>query len=235
MSSTQMPNEQANRIPSAAKVDTKLEVIVIPVSDVDRAKRFYESLGWRLDGDFADGESWRVVQLTPPGSPCSIMFGKGLTTEVPGSVQGTFLVVDDIEEARAELIGRGVAVSEVFHFQGGLHVDGTDGRVPGPGPEGRSYRTWASFSDPDGNTWLLQEIKTRLPGRVTDRGLVTDVASLTELLRETEEHHGAYEATAPKHHWSGWYASYIVAREHGRTPEEAAKDAALHMKRAEQS
>ena len=231
MSSTQMSNEHATRTPTARMVDMKLEVVIIPVSDVDRAKRFYGSLGWRLDADFAAGEDWRGVQLTPPGSPCSIIFGKGVTTAVPGSVQGPFLIVDDIEAARAELVGHGVDVSEVFHFDGGLHVTGTEGRVPGPDPDGHSYRSWASFSDPDGNGWLLQEIKTRLPGR----GLSSmDVATLTELLRETEEHHGEYEATAPKHHWSGWYAAYIVARERGRTPEEAAKDAALHMEAARQ-
>ena len=136
MSSTQMSNEHATQTPRAATVDTKLEVVVIPVSDVDRAKRFYESLGWRLDADFAAGDDWRAVQLTPPGSPCSVIFGKGVTTAVPGSVQGTFLVVDDIEAARAELIGHGVDVSEVFHFEGGLHVAGTNGRAPGPDPEG---------------------------------------------------------------------------------------------------
>jgi catechol 2,3-dioxygenase-like lactoylglutathione lyase family enzyme len=228
MPSTQTRSEDATQIPSAGRVDLKLEVDVIPVSDVDRAKRFYESLGWRLDADFAAGEDWRVVQMTPPGSQCSILFGKGLTTAVPGSVQGTFLVVDDIEAARAELIEHGVDVSEVFHFEDGLHVDGTKGRVPGPDPEGRSYRSWASFSDPDGNSWLLQEIKTRLPGR----GLSLDVATLTELLRETEEHHGQYEPTAPKHHWSGWYAAYIVARQNGRTPDDAAKDATLHIEGA---
>ncbi len=217
------------QVPSAG-TDTKLEVVIIPVADVDRAKRFYGSLGWRLDADFAAGENWRGVQLTPPGSQCSIIFGKGVTTAVPGSVQGTFLIVDDIEEARAQLIGYGVDVSEVFHFDSGLHVDGTKGRVPGPNPEGRSYRSWASFSDPDGNGWLLQEIKTRLPGR----GLSMDVATLTELLREAEKHHGEYEPTAPKHHWSEWYAAYIVARERGRTPEEAAKDGALHMEGARQ-
>jgi catechol 2,3-dioxygenase-like lactoylglutathione lyase family enzyme len=209
-------------------IDMKLEVDVIPVSDVDRAKRFYQSLGWRLDGDFTRGEDWRAVQLTPPGSPCSIIFGKGITTAVPGSVQGTFLIVDDIEAARAELIAHGVDVSEVFHFEGGLHVVGTEGRVPGPDPEGRSYSSWASFSDPDGNSWLLQEIKTRLPGR----GLSMDVPTLTKLLQETEERHGQYEPTAPKHHWSGWYAAYIVARENGRTPDDAAKDAALHIESA---
>ena len=206
---------------------TKLEVVILPVSDVERAKRFYESLGWRLDADFSAGD-WRAMQLTPPGSPCSIIFGKGVTTAVPGSVQGLFLIVDDIEAARAELIGHGADVSEVFHFEGPLHVDGTKGRVPGPDPEGHSYRSWASFSDPDGNLWLLQEVKTRLPGR----GLSLDVETLTELLRETEKHHGEYEPTAPKHHWSGWYAAYIVAREQGKTPEEAAKAAALHMEGA---
>ena len=227
MSSAQTSNEQPPQIPSA-KVDLKLEVVIIPVSDVDRAKRFYESLGWRLDADFVIGDDWRGVQLTPPGSQCSVILGKGVTTAVPGSVQGTFLAVDDIKAARAELIGYGVDVSEVFHFEGALHVVGTEGRVPGPDPQGRSYSSWASFSDPDGNGWLLQEIKTRLPGR----GLSIDVATLTELLRETEEHHGEYEPTAPKHHWSGWYAAYIVARQQGRTPEEAAKAGALHMESA---
>jgi catechol 2,3-dioxygenase-like lactoylglutathione lyase family enzyme len=228
MSTTLMSNERPIQARSAEMVDTKLEVVIIPVSDVDRAKRFYGNLGWRLDGDFANDEGWRVVQLTPPGSPCSVLFGKGLTTAAPGSVQGTFLIVDDIEAARAQLIGQGVDVSEAFHFDGGIHVTGTKGRVPGPDPQGNSYRTWASFSDPDGNSWLLQEIKTRLPGR----GLSIDVASLTALLKETEEHHGEYEATAPKHHWSGWYAAYIVARERGRSPDEAAKDAALHLEAA---
>jgi catechol 2,3-dioxygenase-like lactoylglutathione lyase family enzyme len=225
MSSTQMGSENATQDSKAGMVDLKLEVVVLPVSDVDRAKRFYQRLGWRVDADFATGEDWRAVQLTAPGSPCSILFGKGVTTAVPGSVQGNFLIVDDIEAARAELIGHDVDASEVFHFAGGLHVDGTKGRVPGRDPEGRSYRSWASFSDPDGNSWLLQEIKTRLPGR----GLSMDVATLTELLRETEKRHGEYEPTAPKHHWSGWYAAYIVAREQGRTPDEAAKEAGLHM------
>jgi catechol 2,3-dioxygenase-like lactoylglutathione lyase family enzyme len=204
----------------------KLEVVILPVSDVERAKRFYGSLGWRLDADFTNGDDWRAIQMTPPGSPCSVIFGKGVTTAVPGSVRGTFLTVDDIQAARAELVGSGVDVSEVFHFEGNLQVSGTNGRAPGPDPKGRSYSSWVSFSDPDGNTWMVQEIKARLPGRGTGS---MSVATLTELLRETEEHHGAYEASAPKHHWSGWYAAYIVARERGRTPDEAAKDAALHM------
>jgi len=229
MSNTQASKDKATRVPTDGNVDMKLEVVVIPVSDVDRAKRFYLSMGWRLDADFASGDMWRVVQVTPPGSPCSFFIGKGLTQATPGSAPGLLLMVDDIEAARAELIGHDVEVSEVFHFEGGLHFTGTQGRLPGPDPERRSYSTFASFNDPDGNGWVLQEIKTRLPGR----GLGgMDVATLTELLRETEEHHGAYEATAPKHHWSGWYAAYIVARERGRTPEEAAKDAALHMEGA---
>jgi len=204
-------------------VDLKLEVVVLPVSDVDRAKRFYEGLGWRLDADFASGENWRVVQMTPPGSPCSIHFGKGVTTAAPGSVQNLYLVVSDIEAARGQLVGRGADVSEAFHFAsfGGP-------RVPGPDPEGRSYVTHASFRDPDGNSWLLQEVKTRLPGR----GLSNlDVVTLTELLKEAEKRHGEYEPTAPKHHWSGWYAAYIVAREQGRTAEEAAREGALHLER----
>jgi catechol 2,3-dioxygenase-like lactoylglutathione lyase family enzyme len=221
MSSTQTSTEHATQIPAAATVDLKLEVVVIPVSDVDRAKGFYQSLGWRLDADFAAGENWRAVQMTPPGSPCSIHFGKGLTPAAPGSVQNLFLAVSDIEAARGQLIGGGADVSKAFHYAG---FGGP--RVEGPDPTGRSYGTYASFSDPDGNTWLLQEIKTRLPGRGFSN---LDVATLTELLREAETHHGEYEPTAPKHHWSEWYAAYIVAREQGRTPEEAAKDGALHM------
>jgi catechol 2,3-dioxygenase-like lactoylglutathione lyase family enzyme len=210
-------------------VAEKLEVIALPVSDVDRSKSFYQNLGWRLDADFSAGDDWRVLQMTPPGSPCSILFGKGFTTAAPGSVQGNFLVVEDVDAARAEIKGHGVDISEVFHFGGNLHVTGTQGRVPGRDPENRSYLSWAEFKDPDGNSWLLQEVKTRLPGR----GLSNfDVATLTELLRETEEHHGEYERTAPKHHWSGWYAAYLVARQQGRTPEEAAKDAAVHMQQA---
>jgi catechol 2,3-dioxygenase-like lactoylglutathione lyase family enzyme len=227
--STQTISEEAAQTRTAAAVDLKLEVVVIPVADVDRAKRFYEGLGWRLDADFASGDDWRLVQMTPPGSPCSVMFGKGFTTALPGSLQGTFLVVDDLEASRATLIGQGVQVSDVFHFDGDLlRVDATKGRVAGPDPKGRSYFSFASFSDPDGNSWLLQEITMRLPGR----GFSADVATLTELLRDTEERHGAYEPTAPKHHWSQWYAAYIVARERGRTPDDAAVDAALNVERS---
>ncbi len=224
MSTTQMSTDRAAPNPAAATVDLKLEVVVIPVSDVDRAKRFYGSLGWRLDADFAAGQDWRVVQMTPPGSPCSIHFGNGVTTAAPGSAQNLYLVVSDIEAARSELIARGADVSEMFHFTaiGGPRSSGRE-------PNGRSYGTYASFKDPDGNSWLLQEIKTRLPGRGQSN---LDVATLTELLRETEERHGQYEPTAPKHHWSAWYAAYIVARERGRSAEDAAKDAALHLETA---
>ncbi len=146
-------------------MDMKLEVVVVPVADVDRAKAFYTALGWRLDADFVAGE-FRVVQLTPPGSPCSIIFGTGVTSAAPGSAQGLHLVVSDVEAARVELVGHGAEVSEVFHDVGGVfHHAGTEGRVPGPDPERRSYASFASFRDPDGNGWLLQEITTRLPGR----------------------------------------------------------------------
>jgi catechol 2,3-dioxygenase-like lactoylglutathione lyase family enzyme len=146
-------------------MDMKLEVVVVPVSDVDRAKDFYTTLGWRLDADFV-ADAFRVVQLTPPGSACSIIFGSGITTATPGSTQGLQLVVTDVEAARAELTGHGVDVSEVFHDAGGVfHHAGTQGRVPGRDPNGRSYGSFVSFSDPDGNSWFVQEITTRLPGR----------------------------------------------------------------------
>jgi catechol 2,3-dioxygenase-like lactoylglutathione lyase family enzyme len=217
MSSIQVVNERVT-LPGASPVDLKLEAIAIPVADVDRAKAFYQSLGWRLDADFMIGKDFRAVQLTAPGSPCSIHLAR---TAAPGSAQGMFLVASDIEAARRDLVARGVEVSEVFHFDGDHHP------VPGPDPEGQSYRSYASFKDPDGNGWLLQEVTTRLPGR----GLSLDVATLTDLLQETETRHGTYEPTAPKHHWSGWYAAYVIARERGRTPDEAAREATLNIER----
>ena len=226
--STQTLDKDTTGLHPAATIDLKIEVVVLPVSDVDRAKQFYESLGWRLDADFTNGEDWRLVQMTPPGSPCSVMFGKGFTSAVPGSVQGTFLVVDDVEAARTELIGHGVNVSDVFHFDRMLlRAAETKGRVTGPDPEGRSYFSFASFSDPDGNSWLLQQVTTRFPGR----GLSADVATLTELLQEAEKRHGEYEPAAPKHHWSDWYAEYIVARQRGHSPEQAAEDGARRIER----
>jgi catechol 2,3-dioxygenase-like lactoylglutathione lyase family enzyme len=147
-------------------VDFKLEVLVIPVSDVDRSKSFYQTIGWRLDADFVVGDDFRVVQFTPPGSECSIIFGNGLTTAAPGSMRGLHLVVFDIEAARAELASRGIEIGELFHDEGGIfHHAGTKGRVPGPAPDRADYGTFAVFSDPDGNEWFLQEIKQRAPGR----------------------------------------------------------------------
>ena len=222
MGSTQVGNERATRVPSVGMIDLKLEVVVIPVADVDRAKRFYASLGWRLDADFAFDNGFRVVQFTPLGSWCSVQFGTKITTAAPGSAQGLYLVVSDIDAARNELIAHGVDVSEAFHF------DGEHRPVPGADPKMPSYGTYAQFSDLDGNRWVLQQVTTRLPGR----GLSLDVGSLTELFQETEKRHGAYEPTAPKHHWSGWYAAYVVARERGRTSDEAAKEATLHIEAA---
>ena len=206
--------------PEAGTTDMKLEVVTVPVSDVDRAKRFYQSLGWRLDADIAVGDAFRVVQLTPPHSPCSVSFGKGLTTAEPGSAQRLLLVVYDIDTARAELLSRGAEVSEVFHLAGG--------RVPGPDPQRRSYQTYASFNDPDGNAWLLQEIRTRLPGREWEN-LTGDVASRARLLRETAEHHDPYEKSHAPHNWWDWYSAYMVAREQGSTPDEASQAAGRYM------
>jgi catechol 2,3-dioxygenase-like lactoylglutathione lyase family enzyme len=166
MSATRSASQPSTEIPSAPTSQMKLEVVVLPVSDVDRAKQFYMRLGWRLDADFPGEANFRVVQLTPPGSPCSIIFGSDVTTATPGSTQALMLVVTDIEAASADLLARGVEVGEIFHDAGGVfHHAGTDARVPGLDPERRSYGSFASFSDPDGNGWLLQEIVTRLPGR----------------------------------------------------------------------
>jgi catechol 2,3-dioxygenase-like lactoylglutathione lyase family enzyme len=219
-----MPNPASQ---TTAMVDTKLEAVVIPVADVERAKRFYGKLGWRLDADFAFDNGFRIVQYTPPGSPCSIQFGANVTTAAPGSARGLYLIVSDIEKARDELGARGAEVSEVFHPAtpgAQFRPAGASGRVKGPAADHQSYSSFATFSDPDGNGWLLQEIRTRLPGR----GLSIDVESLTDLLRDAEARHGKYEPTAAKHHWSTWYAAHIVARQRGRTPDEAAQDATVH-------
>lgn len=223
-------NEQANTR-TAEQVDMKFEVVVIPVADVDRSKTFYTNLGWRLDADFPFDNGFRVVQFTPPGSGCSVQFGTKITTAAPGSAQGLYLIVSDVEAARKELVTRGIEVSEAFHTSrpGAQFRPDSNGRMSGTAPDHRSYFSFATLNDPDGNTWLLQEIKTRLPGR----GLGNlDVPTLTDLLRETEEHHGEYEPTAPKHHWSGWYAAYMVARLNGKTPEEAAKAGKLQIEGA---
>jgi catechol 2,3-dioxygenase-like lactoylglutathione lyase family enzyme len=195
-------------------MDMKLEVVVLPVADVDRAKDFYLALGWREDADFATGPDFRVVQLTPPGSACSVIFGTGVTSAAPGSADGLQLVAGDIEAARAELAGGGVAVSEVFHDEGGVfHHAGTAGRVPGPSADRQSYGSWVSFSDPDGNSWFVQEITTRLPGRVAPAPTAYDsAADLAEALRRAEAAHGRYEQETgqPDPDWPAWYARYLV-------------------------
>jgi catechol 2,3-dioxygenase-like lactoylglutathione lyase family enzyme len=195
------------------KVDMKLEVVVLPVADIERAKRFYGGLGWRLDADISRGDDFRVIQFTPPGSPCSIHFGKGLTSAAPGSVQGTYLVVSDIEVARADLIGHGVEVSEVFH-------NTPQGRRSGAHPQRGTYASLATFSDPDGNRWLLQEITARLPGRVDgNTATFTSSSDLAASLRRAAAAHGEHEKRIGKHDtvgWPDWYAEYMVAEQIGK-------------------
>jgi catechol 2,3-dioxygenase-like lactoylglutathione lyase family enzyme len=206
-------------------IATKLEIVVIPVSDVDRAKEFYGRLGWRLDADFDNGKDFRVIQFTPPGSGCSVIFGRNVTAAAPGSAQGLYLIVSDLETARSEFLGRGVAVSEVFHNAG--EYAGPDEpylfgrvRVSGPDPEHRSYRSFASFHDPDGNGWLFQEITTRLPGRVDPA--TTSFASASDLanaLRRAGAAHGEHEKRTGgqrDENWSDWYAEYMVAEQAGK-------------------
>jgi catechol 2,3-dioxygenase-like lactoylglutathione lyase family enzyme len=209
---------------SVARVDMKLEIVVIPVSDVDRAKEFYGRLGWRLDADFAHGHDWRVIQFTPPGSGCSVIFGKNVTAAAPGSAEGLYLIVSDIEAARDELLRRGVKISEVFHDAGDVYA-GTDEpylfgriRLAGQDPEHRSYRSYASFRDPDGNGWLFQEVTTRLPGRVDPA--TTTFASANDLasaLRRAAAAHGQHEARTGQAdpNWPDWYAEYMVREQAG--------------------
>jgi catechol 2,3-dioxygenase-like lactoylglutathione lyase family enzyme len=206
-------------------MDMKFEIAVIPVADVERAKAFYAKLGWRLDADFSSPDGWRVIQFTPPGSGCSVIFGKGVTPAAPGSAQGLYLVVSDIEAARAELLARGIGVTEVFHGGGDVHV-GTDqpylfGSVRGAGPDPKrgSYTSFAAFHDPDGNGWLLQEVTTRLAGRVDPA--VTTFASTNDLasaLRRASRAHGEHEARTGgqrDENWPDWYAAYMVAEQAG--------------------
>jgi catechol 2,3-dioxygenase-like lactoylglutathione lyase family enzyme len=210
---------------SVARVDMKFEIVVIPVSDVDRAKEFYEKLGWRLDADYDNGKDFRVTQLTPPGSGCSVIFGKNVTGAAPGSAKGLYLIVSDIESARENLLRRGVTVSEVFHGAADVYAGPDEPylfgriRVNGPDPEHRSYRSFASFSDPDGNGWLFQEITTRLPGRID--ATVTTFASATDLasaLRRAEAAHGEHEKRTGKRdeNWPDWYAAYMLAEQSGK-------------------
>jgi len=215
MSTIQEQRGAVPKQPHTQKVDFKLEAVVIPVSDVDRSKSFYSSLGWRLDADFAVGDAFRVVQFTPPGSPASVHFGKGLTSAAPGSAQNIYLIVSNIEVARAELVARGARVSDVFHRAG-------PGQPPlsGRDPAGRSYVSFASLSDPDGNTWLLQEITTRLPGRLdTNEAAFSSPADLAAALRRAAAAHGVHEKRTGGVHdenWPDWYAEYLVAEQSGR-------------------
>jgi catechol 2,3-dioxygenase-like lactoylglutathione lyase family enzyme len=215
MSSIQVRSETAVEKPRTGTLDMKLEVVVIPVSDVERAKRFYGGLGWRLDADFVVDDEFRGIQFTPPGSSCSIHFGKGLTSAAPGSARDLYLVVSDVEAARADLIGRGVDVSEVFHRAGPGKPS-----ISGRDPERRSYGSFASFSDPDGNSWLLQEVTARLPGRVdADETTFTSSPELANALRRAATAHGEHEKRTPgqKHDdWPDWYAEYIVAEQTGK-------------------
>jgi catechol 2,3-dioxygenase-like lactoylglutathione lyase family enzyme len=206
----------------------KLEVVVFTVSDVDRTKAFYENLGWRLDIDIAEG-GYRNVHVTPPHSDASIIFGKGVTPANSGSVQNLVLAVDDLDAAREDLIARGVNVSEIFHYAGGPFNNAVENpRVSGRDPEGRSYFSFASFEDPDGNIWLLQEITTRFPGRLWGSPQA-DIAKVATLLHETAERHDHYEKTHGEHNWWDWYAPYLSARQNGSSPEEAAAAADRYM------
>ncbi len=206
---------------TAAAIDLKLEVVVIPVSDVDRAKKFYARLGWRLDADFPFDNGFRVVQFTPSGSGCSVQFGTKITSAAPGSAQGLYLIVSNIAAARAEILSRGVAISDVFHAGtpgAQFQPDATSGRVSGPAPDHATYSSFATFKDPDGNGWLLQEVTTRLPGRIdpasTSFGSVSDLASA---LRRASAAHGEHEKRIGKAdpNWPDWYAEYIVAEQAG--------------------
>jgi len=214
----------ASETPSARTLDMKLEIVVIPVSDVDRAKRFYGGLGWRLDADFAAGDDYRVIQFTPPGSGCSVIFGRNVTAAAPGSAQGLYLIVADVKAARDELLARGVEVSEVFHDAGGVYAGNDEPylfgrlRVSGADPEHRSYRSFASFRDPDGNGWLFQEITARLPGRVDAETTFVSSTELASALRRAAAAHGEHEKLIGRHDddWPDWYADYMVKEQAGQ-------------------
>jgi catechol 2,3-dioxygenase-like lactoylglutathione lyase family enzyme len=216
-------NEVRNSEATVARVDMKFEVVVIPVSDVDRAKEFYGRLGWRLDADYDNGDDFRVIQFTPPGSGCSVIFGKNVTAAAPGSAQGLYLIVSGIEAARDELVAHGVDATEVFHDAGGVCA-GTGQpylfgrlRVSGRDPEHRSYRSFVSFSDPDGNGWLLQEVTTRLPGRVAGGTTYASAGDLSQALRRAAAAHGQHEARTGQAdpNWPDWYAEYMVREQAG--------------------
>jgi catechol 2,3-dioxygenase-like lactoylglutathione lyase family enzyme len=220
MSMTEARSDESG-IASVTNVDLKLEVVVIPVSDVDRAMEFYGGLGWRLDADFLFDNGFRVVQFTPPGSGCSVQFGTNITSAAPGSADGLYLIVSDIEAAREELAARGVDVSEVFYpgMPGAqFQTDATSGRVTGRAPDHASYGSFATFSDPDGNGWLLQEITTRLPGRIdAAETAFASTADLASALRRAAAAHGGHEERLGRsdENWPDWYAAYMVAEQAG--------------------
>ena len=198
-----------------AQLDLKLEVVVIPVSDLDRAKEFYARLGWRFDGDFGKGGE-RAIQFTPPGSPCSIIFGTNVTPAAPGSARGLYLIVSDIEAVRDELVRRGVDVGEVFHYADGPAPFG--GKIRGAAPDHQSYGSYATFSDPDGNGWVLQEVTTRFPGRVAGDTAYASAADLAQALRRAEAAHGQHEKRMGgqrDENWPAWYAEYMVREQSG--------------------
>lgn len=221
MSTTDVSANDEAGIVGIRRVGLKLEVVAIPVSDVDRAKEFYGRLGWRLDADFPFDNGFRVVQFTPPGSDSSIQFGTNLTSAAPGSAQGLYLIVSDIEAARDDIAAHGVDVSEIFHAEtpgAQFQPDGAPGRVSGPAPNHESYNSFATFSDPDGNGWLLQEITTRLPGRVDAAGTAfASTAELASALRRAEAAHGEHEKRTgvADANWPEWYAAYMVAEQAG--------------------
>jgi catechol 2,3-dioxygenase-like lactoylglutathione lyase family enzyme len=218
MSSTEARADGAGAAAGRTHADTKLEVVVVPVSDLARAKAFYTGLGWRLDAEFSSGEDFSLMQLTPPGSPTSIIMGHGITTAAPGAIDGLVLVVDDVQAARDELAAAGADVSEVWHDAGGVFYHaGTAARVPGRAPEGASYGSFASFADPDGNGWILQEITTRLPGRVTTPTSYSSPGDLAEALRRAAAAHGEHEARTGEEdaNWPDWYAEHMVREQSG--------------------
>jgi catechol 2,3-dioxygenase-like lactoylglutathione lyase family enzyme len=230
MTSTDAGSTTSAEMPAPATAEENLEVVTLNVTDIDRAKGFYQSLGWRLDADFAIGDDFRIVQFTPPHSQCSIHFGKGITTAGPGGPARLILAVADIDAARGDLIGHGADVSDVYHYERQPGRSGElESRVAGPDPDtARSYSNYASFSDPDGNVWLLQEITKRLPGRTWEAD-PADVAARAALLKDTAIHHGSFEAVAPPHDWWDWYAAYMLARQAGNGEDEAAATANRYM------
>jgi len=214
---------RSNDATGVAKVDLKLEAVVIPVADVDRAKKFYGSLGWRLDADFPFDNGFRVVQFTPPGSGCSVQFGTKITSAAPGSAQGLYLIVSGIGAARDQLVASGAKVSEVFHAgtPGAQFQPDSSGRVAGPAPDHASYSSFVTFSDPDGNGWLLQEVTTRLPGRIDRAGTAfVSTNDLAAALRRAEAAHGEHEKRTGQRdaNWPDWYAAYMVAEQSGEKP-----------------